>query len=312
MSAATVERFTIRIPRYEVSGPPSAPAVVVLGGISATRHVCANDIDPSPGWWDAIAGAGKSIDSRRYRIISFDFVDGGGAHDGRPGHNVTTHDQASALESVLDQLGVDRVHCVVGASYGGMVSLAFAERSPDRVSAQIVIGAAHQSHPMTTAIRSLQRQIVELGIDTGRPREALALARALAMTSYRTANEFASRFATEPVSVTNHDAEFPVESYLRHHGERFAATWSTARFLALSLSADLHRVDPARITTPTLVVAAEGDSIVRPDQSEMLALTLPNAAFTTLHSRHGHDAFLTDTRALGAIIANSLTRGPLT
>jgi len=295
------------LPAYELAGPPDAPVVCVLGGISATRHVAANALDPAPGWWDAVVGSRRAIDTTRFRVLGIDFVDGGRRADGRPKRVVTTHDQADAVAAVLDRLGIERVQAFVGASYGGMVALAFAERYPERVQQLVVISAPHEAHPMSTALRALQRRIVQLGIDTGEAQEGLVLARALAMTTYRSAREFAERFDVEPSVRTANDAIFPVEGYLRHHGEKFAATWTPERFLALSLSADLHRVDPAAIRTPALLVAAEGDAIVPGEQMAALAAALaaPNQ-FVELPSKTGHDAFLTEPEALGRLLRESL------
>src|ERR1044072_3082780 len=115
----------IELPPFEVVGPRNAPTIVVLGGISANRHICANGADSRPGWWEAIAGRGRPLDTARYQLVGVDFLDGGG---GRAERVVTTHDQADAIAAVLDVLGVEHLHAIVGASYGGMVALAFAER----------------------------------------------------------------------------------------------------------------------------------------------------------------------------------------
>ena len=294
------------LPNYEIVGPDDAPVVVTLGGISASRHVTSTDENAAPGWWQEIAGPGRAIDTNRVRVLGIDYIDGGRGTDGRPKRAITTHDQADAVAAVLDTLGVGRVHAFVGASYGGMVALAFAERWPNRVERLIVVSAPHEPHPMSTALRALQRRIVGLGIDTGETKEALALARGLAMTTYRSAREFAERFDVQPIERTANDAIFPVEGYLLHHGERFAATWSPERFLALSLSIDLHRVDPTAITTPTLLIAAEGDTIVPAEQlvglAELIAGPVRLADLPTLN---GHDAFLTEPDALGRLIADA-------
>jgi homoserine O-acetyltransferase len=254
-----------------------------------------------------MAGRGRALDTSRYQLVGVDFLDGGRADDGRPERIVTTHDQADALAAVLDSLDIDRVHAIVGASYGGMVALAFAERYPDRLERLIVIGAAHEAHPMSTAIRSIQRRVVELGLETGRARDALSLARSLAMTTYRSAREFAERFDSAPASSTDRSAEFPVESYLKHHGERFASTWRPERFLALSLSGDLHRVTPSAIQAPTTLVAAEGDSIVPREQIVELARGVAGPCrLVDLPSDNGHDAFLTEPATLGAILEDAL------
>lgn len=283
------------LPSYEIVGPANAPVIVALGGISATRH--------ATNWWSDIVGDAKAIDTLRYRVLGVDFIDGGRRSDGRPRRTVTTHDQADAVMRVLDKLGLERVHAFVGASYGGMVGLAFAEKYPERLERLVAISAPHEPHPMSTALRALQRRIVKLGLETGRTRSALAIARGLAMTTYRSSQEFAERFDTAPEAMHENDAEFPVESYLEHHGERFADTWAAERFLALSLSGDLHRIDPSRITTPTVIVAAEGDAIVPAEQLERLASSLAAPTrLVHLASKHGHDAFLTEPTALGSVL----------
>jgi len=282
-------------PSHELVGPANAPVIVALGGISATRH--------TTQWWSDIVGDAKAIDTRRYRVLGVDFIDGGRRSDGRPRRTVSTHDQADAIVDVLDTLGIERVHAFVGASYGGMVGLAFAERYPQRIERLVAISAPHEPHPMSTALRALQRRIVKLGLETGRTRSALAIARGLAMTTYRSAREFGERFDPAPETLHDNDAEFPVETYLEHHGERFADAWAAERFLALSLSGDLHRVDPARVTTPTVIVAAEGDAIVPAEQLEQLASTIAAPTrLVHLASKRGHDAFLTEPDALGRIL----------
>jgi homoserine O-acetyltransferase len=298
-------RFTT--PQFELVGPADAPVIVAVGGISATRHVAAHDGDAAPGWWDDVVGPARAIDTRAVRVLGVDFVDGGRGSDGRPRQTVTTHDQADVIARVLDAIGVARIHAFVGASYGGMVGLAFAARYPERLERLVAISAPHEPHPMSTALRALQRRIVLLGLDTGEVAEALALARGLAMTTYRSAREFAERFDVRPIERSANDAIFPVEGYLRHHGERFAARWTAHRFLALSLSLDLHRVDPSSIMTPTTIVAAEDDTIVPREQLDALAAGLRGpVTFAELATAHGHDAFLTEPRQLGRILEPAL------
>ncbi len=293
---------------WEVVGPAGAPLVVALGGISATRHACATASDPSPGWWERIVGPGRAIDVTRYRVLGIDWLDGGRGADGRATHVVTTDDQAAAVVDALDALGVRRAHAVVGASYGGMVALALASRFGERVAHLVVISAAHAPHPMSTALRAIQRRVVALGLETGRAHDALALARMLAMTTYRGAQEFGERFDVTPDATSGGWATFPVERYLAHRGEAFATRWCPARFLALSLSADLHRVDPATVRTPALLVAADGDTIVPGGTMAELSARLgaPND-FVTLPTRYGHDAFLTEPARVGRLLDTALT-----
>jgi homoserine O-acetyltransferase len=128
------------------------------------------------------------------------------------------------------------------------------------------------------------------------------------MTTYRTAGEFSARFATDPVSTTRNDARFEVEGYLRSRGQRFAATVRPERFLALSLSTDLHRVVAERITTPVTLVAAEGDTIVPRPQLEQLATQLGGPSqLIDLPTTVGHDAFLVETDRVSSIVSASLS-----
>ena len=305
MSLATEQ--LVDCPTYEITGPAGAPVVVALGGISATRHVCATPEDATPGWWEEIAGPERALDTGRYQVLGVDFLDGGCGDDGRPERVVTTHDQARALAAVLDDLAIDHVHAVVGASYGGMVGLAFAELFAERLHRLVVVSAAHEPHPMITALRGVQRRIVELGLRTGETHDALVLARELAMTTYRSVREFNERFNRSPHHIGDNDAAFPVDVYLAHHGERFARRWTPARFLALSLSNDLHRVDPSRIRVPTVLVAADDDFVVPREQ--MLELERGIAApcvLAELHTTRGHDGFLADANLLAPILEFAL------
>lgn len=291
---------------YELAGAAGAPVVLALGGISAHRHVVSHVDVPTPGWWEGLAGAGRPLDLARRRVLGIDFRDGGRRADGRPRDVVTTHDQAESIVAVLDELEIDRLDAVIGASYGGMVALALAERWPDRVRRLVVISAPHETHPMATALRLAQRQIVEVGLATGRAAECMVIARGIAMTTYRTAREFDERFDATPAAI-GPDVEFDVERYLRRAGERFVERMSPARFLALSLSADLHRVVPERVDVRTTVIAAQGDTLVPASQLRDLARQLPRLhAFVTLRTRFGHDAFLTEPARLGRLLTTAL------
>lgn len=285
----------------EVHGDPDLPAVVALGGISATHHLAAHGANPRRGWWDPFVGAGRALDTTRYSVIGIDYVGGAGG-------SVTTEDQAQALCAALDHLGVRSVHTIVGSSYGGMVALAFAALYPDRLRQLVLISAAHQTHPMATALRSIQRQVVRFGLTQGRASEGLRLARALAMTTYRTSEEFAARFDSA-AEWTPSGPRFPVEDYLDAAAERFAAAVSPQRFLALSESIDLHRVDPTVVKTPATLVGVDSDALVPLWQLQELGDRLGGPVrFYEITSRYGHDAFLKEVEVVSRIIADALER----
>ena len=280
----------------------SRPVIAVLGGISATRHVTSSP-DGARGWWDAIAGDGAAIDTGAFDVVGLDYVT-----KGKSGAPVTTEDQADALREVVRARGGTKLSAIIGASYGGMVALAFGAKYPSLVEKLIVISAAHRSDPMATALRSLQRRVIALGVQTGRAHHAVAIARGIAMTTYRTADEFADRFTVEaPANDELGNPSFPVEDYLHHKGIEFAARYSAARYLALSLSLDLHCVDPRRVTVPATLVAVRGDSVVPLRQMIELSATLgAPSTLIEIDSRYGHDAFLKETETISTIIRSAL------
>ncbi len=296
VAVAPVQIGPFREVHYELVGDGDNEVIAVLGGISAGRHVTAHAQDKSEGWWQAQCGVGQALDPAEFAILVIDFL-GAQLQPGDEVPRVSTHDQAQALAAALDHLDIPRLRAVVGSSYGGMVALAFAALYPERVSQIVVIGAAHKPHPMASAIRSIQRNIVELAAARGDAAAGLDLARRLAMTTYRTAEEFADRFA----SVEE------VGAYLAHCGRRYVEQFTPERFLCLSQSIDLHCVDPAQITVPCTLVAIEGDAIAPPWQIQQLAEQLgERATFIQIQSIYGHDAFLKETAAVTTILKQSV------
>jgi homoserine O-acetyltransferase len=287
--------------RFEIVGPRGAPVIAVLGGISASKHVTSSVSDPSRGWWEEVVGAGRAIDTRQFQIIGIDYVTG--AESNSP---VTTADQAEALAAALDQAGVRALHAVVGASYGGMVALAFGIGFPQRAKRLIVISAAHESDPLATALRHLQRRVVELGSAVGRERDGLAIARGIAMTSYLTPRHFEERVAGSDRSDSS-VVEDRIGSYLKTRGEQFAEKWTPERYNALSLSLDLHKIRPEDVIVPTTVIAITGDRLVPVAQSRELALRLGGPSqLIELDSSLGHDAFLGDSGRIAPLITELL------
>lgn len=295
------------VPRHELIGPPGAPVVVALGGLSAGAHVTATERAPARGWWEEVVGRGRAVDVERFQVLAIDWLDGPG--DGIR-DTVTTDDQADALARVLDAAGIERAHLVIGASYGGMVALAFGARHPERAERLVVISAAHESHPFSTGLRAIQRRIVRLGTASGHEREALGIARALGMTTYRSAAEFAERFAPVVPEPGEDGLTFDVERYLLHQGGRIASHFDARRFLALSLSTDLHRVRPEDVRVPALLVAADLDTLVPREQMEELARRLgAPCRLVRVASRVGHDSFLAEPGLIGPVLADVLARG---
>ena len=298
-------------PAARASRPATAIPTLVLGGISAGRHLGPASFDATPGWWPGLVGRGAALDPARQPLIGFDYL-GGTDDTGRCLRPVTTHDQARAIAAVLDHLGIAQAS-FVGASYGGMVALAFAELFPERTGQLIILCAAHRTHPMATAVRSVQRAAVRLGVDSGDTGRGLSLARSLAMTTYRSAREFEERFSPFALSAgtpSGDPARFPVEDYIEARGADFVRRFDPERFLALSESIDLHKTCPGSLPDHALLASFDTDILVPPWLMDELAARGPGAEsparHVTIPSLYGHDAFLKETEAVSALLLSQL------
>ncbi len=295
---------------WRIDGEASAPVVIALGGISAGRRVADNG-EGVKGWWAEVVGRGRALDLTRWRVLGIDYLGGSGDSTG-PSRGQTNfpatsaYDQAEAIRRVLHHLGIAHVRAVIGASYGGMVALAIAERFPELLERAVVISAADRTHPMSTAWRSVQRAMVRYAAKYGDAAEGLRLARALAMATYRTPQEFAQRFAG-PAACVDGRFVFPVESYLLARGDAYAATYIPEAFVCLSESIDLHEVDATQIRLPVTLVAVGEDQLVPLSDMKALHERLRGPKeLVEITSLYGHDAFLKEGRILAEIFARAL------
>ncbi|MDE2348757.1 MAG: homoserine O-succinyltransferase [Gammaproteobacteria bacterium] len=292
---------------YRIEGPPSAPVVAALGGISAHRRVSGDD---PGGWWPAVVGAGRGVDSAAYRILGIDYLGGSGdssAPDGVRGFPaVSAFDQAAALAAIVRERSLGPLHAIVGASYGGMIALSFASRFSDLVGRIIVISASDHARPLATAWRSVQRQIVREAIERGDGAAGLKLARALAMTTYRSAAEFEERFSG-PALFEDGRFRFPVERYLFARGDDYVRKYRPESFVALSESIDLHAMDASQVRTPATLIAVCEDQLVPLADIQTLAGRLSGSCrLVRMNSIFGHDAFLKEGEKLKPIIERAL------
>lgn len=289
---------------WQCAGPADAPLVVVLGGISAHRRVCAAE---GKGWWQEQCGEGRALDTRRYRLLGIDWLGGCDASTGplSAGQDaesfplISTSDQARALLLLLNRLGVRRVHLLVGASYGGNVAQHLAALLGERLRRLVLLSAAHRPSQFGLALRHLQRAILDLGSDGGSS-EALALARSLAVLGYRTPEGVEQRFGAA-------GAERSVFGWLDHHGEKFSKRFNPWSYRCLGRSLDTHAIDPAAIRVPTTLFAVREDLTVPASLLHEYAERAGAACeLVEISSIYGHDAFLKEEAAVRALLANAL------
>lgn len=276
----------IRLRRY---GRADGPVIIVAGGISAGRFLAGAE-----GWWRDIVGPGAAIDLDRYSVLAFDFAP---TADHRL--RLTPLDQARLIEAALDVLEIRRVEAWVGASYGGMVGLAFAAHAPGRIGKLCVISAAHRPSALARGWRGVQRRIVEFAIAQGAAEEGLSLARQLAMITYRSADEFEQRF---PGGVGD-DCRSDLDRYLVARGDAYVDAMAPQRWLTLSEAIDRCQVAPESVQAAVTIAACPTDQIAPFADMEDLARRLPRlSSFYTLPSLYGHDAFLKEPERVSQIV----------
>ena len=285
--------------RYELVGRDDRPLLIVAGGISAGRHAVSSADFPETGWWEVQKSA---FAADRYRILSIDWLGSDGALD----LPIDPADQADAIAHLLIELGTARAAGFIGASYGGMVGMQLAARHPGCVGSLLAISASAHSHPYSSACRSLQRQALRLGENAGNAEAGVALARAMAMLTYRTPEEFGDRFRLPP-KVEAGRVEVGADGYLAAQGARHCRRMSATAYRRLSESIDLHRVEPADLNVPLTLASVDHDSLVPAGDIDALAAAVPGARLNLVHSSYGHDAFLKEEHQIRAILTQFIS-----
>jgi homoserine O-acetyltransferase len=244
-------------------------AVLVLTGLSPSAHMASCDDDPSPGWWEAMVGPGKAIDTSRWFVICVNSLgsDKGSTcpasidpATGEPYRltfpQLALEDVANAAHAAVSGLGIRKLACLIGCSMGGMSALAYMLLHPGSVRAHISVDTAPQAQPFAIAIRSLQREAIRLdphwaegrydihATEGGNyPDTGMSIARKLGVITYRSAMEWNGRFARirldpEQRAEDPFGREFQVESYLEGHAQRFVRNFDPNCYLYLSRASD--------------------------------------------------------------------------
>ncbi|MET0230894.1 MAG: homoserine O-acetyltransferase [Rhodanobacteraceae bacterium] len=252
---------------YETWGELNATkdnAILILTGLSPSAHAASNADDPSPGWWEAMIGPGKYIDTNRWHVICANTLGSCKGSTGPASTNpetgepyrldfpaLTLEDVANASFELVRGLGIEKLACLIGNSMGGMSALAYLIQHPGSTRSHASISTAPLAQPFAIAIRSLQREAIRLDPewrnghydDAHYPAAGMSIARKLGVITYRSAMEWVGRFARirlesdereeEPFAV-----EFQIESYLAGHAKRFVRSFDPNSYLYLSRASD--------------------------------------------------------------------------
>jgi homoserine O-acetyltransferase len=305
--------------RHDGPAPDEAPQTLVV-------HALTGSADAAGDWWEPLIGPGRALDTDRMGVLCANLLGGRYGSTGPtsvdPGRGepwgasfpaVGTRDQARALWLLADALGIERLALVAGGSLGGMVALEVAATRPERVERVMPIASPAATGPMAVAWNRIQTRLIDLLGDDG-----LAIARQLAMTTYRSEADFDGRFGRgqEP------DGRFSVVSYLDHQGRKLVERFDGDTYRILAGAMDAHDVGAGRGGTQAALgalaaagvrltgVGIEGDILYGPRQVHALvdaALEAGvHASYREIRSDKGHDAFLVEWDQLAEILLGSL------
>ena len=278
-------------------------------------------------WWGELLGPGQAIDTHRYFVVCANVIASPygtvspltinpqtGKAYGAAFPVTTVRDCVALHRRLLEQLGVTRVAFAIGGSLGGMQVLEWAFHT-DFVQGlvPIAVGGRHSawciawSEAQRHAIRSDPRWRGGQYVPDAPPAEGLAVARMMAMISYRSFEEFSERFGRE-----RSDDGFHAETYLRHQGQKLVERFDANCYLRLTEIMDTHDVSRGRgdyvevlrgIELPTLVVGVTTDILYPLSEQRELEACLPNAELAVIDANQGHDAFLIAQDQLGEQVA---------
>jgi homoserine O-acetyltransferase len=347
---SSLARVEIAYETYGSLNADGSNAILICHALTGDQHVAsAHPLTGKPGWWTRMVGAGKPIDPARHFIVCANVLgscmgsSGPGSIDpatdapyGMAFPVITIRDMVRAQAMLLDHLGVRTLAAAIGGSMGGMQVLEWSATYPDRVRAAVVIASAPRHSAQNIAFHEVGRQAIMAdprwrggdyyGTDDP-PSAGLAVARMAAHITYLSEaglhEKFGRRLQNRGQVGFGFDADFQVESYLRHQGISFVDRYDANSYLYITratdyfdlaeenggLLANAFRNSRARFC----VVSFDTDWLYPTSESRTIvhALNAAGAAasFVELSSPFGHDAFLLDVPQLNAVVDGFLRAG---
>jgi homoserine O-acetyltransferase len=342
-AGALLGPITVAYETWGTLSPSRDNAVLVCHALTGDSHA-AGGVEPGHpmlGWWNALIGPGRAIDTDRFFVVCPNVL--GGCQGttgpssidpatGRPFGSrfpvTTIRDQVDVEAALGDALDIGTWACVIGGSMGGMRALEWAIKCPERVPRAVVIACGAAATAEEIALCSLQIRAIESDPHFKRgdyydlvegPWRGMSIARGIGQVSYRSELEFQQRF-NRGHQNDEHPFEgglYTVESYLEYHGDKLARRFDANTYINLSRAMNHHDVGRgrggvaealSRIGAEVTLAGITSDRLYPLRLQHELADHIPrNKGVEVVHSISGHDAFLTEHERVGEIIANALT-----
>jgi homoserine O-acetyltransferase/O-succinyltransferase len=330
-------------------------AILLFTGLSPSAHAASSPENPEAGWWEKMIGPGRAIDTNRYFVMCVNSLGSCFGSTGPASVNPATgktyrldfpelsvEDIARAGFEAARSLGIEQLDTVMGPSLGGMVVTAFAAVIPGGARRAVSISGSSASSPFAIALRSVQREAVmsDAAWNKGHyadnergPQAGMRIARKLGTITYRSADEWAGRFARQGITPVGRRAveqalkrvpegfgpRFAVETYLEAQAERFVRVFDPNCYLYLSRAMDCFDIASHGAVAEVyqrsglhsaLVIGVESDFLFAIEEQARIARDMQAAGITTTYAAlpciEGHDAFLVDLPRFDAAIRTFL------
>lgn len=342
-SGATLPGVRLAYETWGRRAPDGSNAVLVLHALTGDSHAAgpAGPGHPSAGWWDALVGPGRALDTDRWFVVAPNVLGGcqgstgpssrrpDGTHWGGAFPYLTIRDQVAAEAQLAEALGIGRWAAVIGGSMGGMRALEWAVSRPERTGSLLVLAAPSASSAEQIAWGSTQ--IAAIRSDPGwrgggyhdappgsGPHQGLGLARRIAHVTYRSEPELAARFGrrAQPGELPSLGGRYQVESYLDHHAAKLVRRFDAGSYVVLTEAMNAHDVGRGRggaaralrrADMPALIAGIDSDRLYPPAQQAETAALLPSSdGLRIIESPYGHDGFLIETDQVGSLVRELL------
>jgi homoserine O-acetyltransferase len=345
---AAIGPVTIAYETYGRLNLDRSNAVLILHALSGDAHVAGThtENDEKPGWWDFMVGPGKGIDTDRYFVICSNILGscmgttGPASIDPATGKPyalrfpmVTIGDMVAAQKALMDDLGITRLHAVVGGSVGGMQALEWSVRYPEMVESAVLLATTTRHSALAIAFNEVARQSIMVDphwnngdyYDGQKPDMGLAVARMIGHITYLSDEsmrlKFGRRLQNKVDFSFNFDADFQVESYLRYQGRKFVDRFDANAFLYITRAADYFDLQQhygngsavaafANARSRFLVVSFTSDWLYPTYQSRAMVKAMKknglDVSFCEIEAKWGHDAFLLPSERLSGIMKGFL------
>lgn len=338
-----LENVTLAFETYGALNDTKDNAILLCHALTGDQFVASqHPVTGKPGWWERMVGPGKPIDTDRFHVICANVVGScmgstGPASAGADGAPfamnfpvITIRDMVRAQIALLDALGIERLHAVVGGSMGGMQALSLAANWPQRTQRVLGIATTARHSAQNIAFHEVGRQAImadpawakgDYYASGQSPDKGLSVARMAAHITYLSeaglTEKFGRRLQDRDAKSFGFDADFQVESYLRYQGISFTDRFDANSYLYITRAMDYFdlaeehggrladafskasdvRFCLVSFDTDWLYTTADMRDVVH----ALNAVAAP-VSFVELSAPYGHDSFLLDVPALDRVV----------